>query len=51
VDDADATVHKLYEGEAVPAIEAAFPRTTLNGKVDRAKPRASCMIPHVNARR
>ena len=23
--DADATVHQLYEGEAVPAIEAAFP--------------------------
>jgi dephospho-CoA kinase len=27
----------LYEGEAVPAIEAAFPGTTLNGKVDRNK--------------
>ena len=35
--DADATVHKLYEGEAAPAIEAAFPGTTSNGKVDRAK--------------
>src|SRR4029077_1517785 len=34
--DADATVHRLYEGEAVPAIEAAFPGTTVNGKVDRA---------------
>jgi dephospho-CoA kinase len=34
--DADATVHKIYEGEAVPAIEAAFPGTTVNGKVDRA---------------
>src|ERR1700686_246031 len=34
--DADATVHSLYEGEAVPAIEAAFPGTTANGKVDRA---------------
>ena len=33
--DADATVHRLYEGEAVPAIEAAFPGTTVNGKVDR----------------
>src|ERR1700689_803484 len=33
--DADATVHRLYEGEAVPAIEAAFPGTTANGKVDR----------------
>jgi dephospho-CoA kinase len=35
--DADATVHVLYEGEAVPAIEAAFPGTTVNGKVDRNK--------------
>jgi dephospho-CoA kinase len=37
VHDADATVHRLYEGEAVPAIEAAFPGTTANGKVDRGK--------------
>jgi dephospho-CoA kinase len=35
--DADATVHGLYEGEAAPAIEAAFPGTTVNGKVDRTK--------------
>jgi dephospho-CoA kinase len=34
--DADATVHQVYEGEAAPAIEAAFPGTTVNGKVDRA---------------
>ena len=33
--DADAAVHRLYEGEAVSAIEAAFPGTTANGKVDR----------------
>jgi len=33
--DADATVHQLYEGEAAAAIEAAFPGTTGNGKVDR----------------
>jgi dephospho-CoA kinase len=33
--DADATVHRIYEGEAVPAIEAAFPGTTVDGKVDR----------------
>ncbi|HMH98326.1 MAG TPA: dephospho-CoA kinase [Bradyrhizobium sp.] len=33
--DADATVHMLYEGEAVSAIEAAFPGTTVDGKVDR----------------
>ena len=35
--DADAAVHKLYEGEAALAIEAAFPGTTADGKVDRAK--------------
>jgi len=35
--DADATVHMIYEGEAAPLIEAAFPGTTDNGKVDRAK--------------
>lgn len=37
VHDADAAVHKLYEGEAVPLIEAAFPGTTSGGKVDREK--------------
>jgi dephospho-CoA kinase len=37
VHDADAAVHRLYEGEAVAAIEAAFPGTTAQGKVDRAK--------------
>jgi dephospho-CoA kinase len=35
--DADAEVHKLYEGAAVVPIEAAFPGTTANGKVDRQK--------------
>lgn len=35
--DADATVHKIYEGEAVPAVEAAFPGVTVNGRVDRQK--------------
>jgi len=35
--DADATVHRVYEGEAVPAIEAAFPGTTVDGTVDRAR--------------
>jgi len=33
--DADATVHQIYQGEAAPAIEAAFPGTTVDGKVDR----------------
>jgi dephospho-CoA kinase len=36
VHDADAAVHRLYEGEAAAAIEAAFPGTTKDGKVDRA---------------
>jgi dephospho-CoA kinase len=35
VHDADAVVHRLYEGEAVAAIEAAFPGATRGGKVDR----------------
>ena len=37
VHDSDAVVHRLYEGEAVAAIEAAFPGTTAGGKVDRNK--------------
>ncbi|MDO9412809.1 MAG: dephospho-CoA kinase [Pseudolabrys sp.] len=37
VHDADAVVHRLYEGEATPLIEAAFPGTTSGGKVDRSK--------------
>jgi dephospho-CoA kinase len=37
VHDADAVVHRLYEGEAVSAIEAAFPGITAGGKVDRNK--------------
>jgi dephospho-CoA kinase len=36
VHDADACVHRLYEGEAVAAIEAAFPGTTKDRKIDRA---------------
>jgi dephospho-CoA kinase len=35
--DADATVHMIYQGEAAPAIEAAFPGATAGGKVDRAR--------------
>jgi dephospho-CoA kinase len=33
--DADATVHALYEGEAVAPIEAAFPGTSRDGRIDR----------------
>jgi dephospho-CoA kinase len=35
VHDADAVVHRLYAGVAVPLIEAAFPGTTREGVVDR----------------
>jgi dephospho-CoA kinase len=37
VHDSDAAVHALYEGEAVPAIEQAFPGSTAGGRVDRTK--------------
>ena len=37
VHDSDAVVHALYQGEAVPLIEEAFPGTTMAGKVDREK--------------
>src|SRR5438105_4927402 len=37
VHDADAAVHRLYDGAAVPAIQVAFPGTTAGGKVDRTK--------------
>src|SRR4030088_3303747 len=42
--DADAAVHRLYEGEAVSAIEGAFPGTTANGRVDRN--RLSAQVVH-----
>jgi dephospho-CoA kinase len=47
VHDADAVVHRLYEGEAAAAIEAAFPGTTADGKVDRERLAASVL--HVPA--
>jgi dephospho-CoA kinase len=37
VHDSDAVVHALYEGEAVPLIETAFPGSTTDGKIDRGK--------------
>jgi dephospho-CoA kinase len=43
VHDADAVVHRLYDGEAAPAIEAAFPGTTAGGKVDRDR-LAACVL-------
>jgi dephospho-CoA kinase len=35
--DADALVHKLYEGAAVAPVEQAFPGSTSEGRVDRQK--------------
>ncbi|MER2536696.1 MAG: dephospho-CoA kinase [Rhizobiaceae bacterium] len=37
VHDSDAAVHRLYAGAAVPLVEAAFPGTTADGKVDRER--------------
>ena len=37
VHDSDAVVHRLYEGEAVAPVEAAFPGVAVNGKIDRGK--------------
>src|SRR5438477_3425427 len=35
--DSDAVVHRLYEGEAVGPVEAAFPGVAVDGRIDRAK--------------
>ena len=35
--DADAAVHAVYSSTAVPLVEAAFPGTTADGRVDRQK--------------
>jgi dephospho-CoA kinase len=35
--DSDAAVHALYAGPAAAAVEAAFPGTTRDGQVDRAR--------------
>jgi dephospho-CoA kinase len=42
--DADAEVHRLYEGAAVAPIEGAFPGTTVGGRVDRARLSAALML-------
>jgi dephospho-CoA kinase len=49
--DADATVHMVYQGEAAPAIEAAFPGTTAGGKVDRNRLSAQVVNDPVAMRR
>jgi dephospho-CoA kinase len=43
--DADAAVHELYAGKAVSLVEAAFPGTTAEGKVDRQK-LAAALLTH-----
>jgi dephospho-CoA kinase len=35
--DADAEVHRLYAAEAAPLVEAAFPGTAADGRVDRPR--------------
>jgi dephospho-CoA kinase len=35
--DADAEVHRLYDGPLAAAVEGAFPGVTVNGRVDRAE--------------
>lgn len=37
VHDADAAVHRLYEGEAVALLDAAFPGVVVDGAVDRSR--------------
>ncbi len=37
VNDADAVVHDLYQGEAVVPVENAFPGVTVEGRIDRPK--------------
>jgi dephospho-CoA kinase len=37
VHDADAAVHRLYEGEAVAPVGAAFPGVVVDGRIDRAR--------------
>ena len=35
--DADAAVHRIYAGEAVPLIETEFPGVTVAGRIDRER--------------
>jgi len=37
VHEADAAVHRLYAGEGSAAIEAAFPGTSVDGRIDRER--------------
>jgi dephospho-CoA kinase len=42
--DSDSIVHRLYAAEAVPVIEAEFPGTTADGRVDRARLSAALLV-------
>jgi dephospho-CoA kinase len=42
--DADAEVHRLYAEDAVGPVEAAFPGTTVDGRVDRARLSMALML-------
>ena len=35
--DADAAVHRIYAGEAVPLVEGEFPGVTVAGRIDRER--------------
>lgn len=37
VHDSDEAVHRLYAGIAAPLVEAAFPGSTVDGKIDRQR--------------
>jgi len=37
VHDSDAVVHRLYEGEAMAPVEAAFPGVAVDGRIDRTR--------------
>ena len=45
VHNADEAVHRLYEGDAVAAVQAVFPQAISSGKVDRDKLRALLTSP------
>ncbi|MBN9073043.1 MAG: dephospho-CoA kinase [Rhizobiales bacterium] len=43
VHDSDEAVHRLYAGKAAPLVEAAFPGTVVEGRVDRNR-LARCVV-------
>jgi len=48
VHDSDAAVHRLYQGEAVGPVEAAFPGVAVDGRIDRAR-LAAQLVGHPDA--